>query len=170
MSEESEGSDKGSEAPNDELKRLRDEADFYRSILFRRGILAEDGRVVADVAGPTGFVRTGVDPTSLIEMDPESINDLNSRYIQIIDSSGDVQNILRKDIEKQVAKSIEAISRLAENAATTAGSIAKKVGGNPFELEEITVGLTITAAAGVILASFGGDTNLELKFTRRKGS
>lgn len=170
MSEESEGSDKGSEAPNDELKRLRDEANFYRSILFRRGILTEDGQVVADVPGPTGFVRMGPDPVSILEIDPNDIDELNSRYIQILNNSGEVRNVLRKDIEKQVAKSIESISRLAENAVTTTGSIAKKIGGDPFELEEITVGLTISAEADIVFASFGGDTNLELRFVRRRSS
>lgn len=100
-------------------------------------------------------------PASTIEPD---------RYLQIIDSRGEIVNVSIEKIKERLAQVVASIEDVAERAAAAGKNIANKVSKAPFDLEEITVGLSIKVEAGLVVVGVGGDVNLELKFVRAKGA
>lgn len=91
-------------------------------------------------------------------------------YMQIVGSRGEIVNISIKEIEKRLTQVIQSIGNMAQGFAASGVNIAKKIGGAPFELDQITVGISIKLEAGLIVVGVGGDSNLELKFVRTRPS
>jgi hypothetical protein len=91
-------------------------------------------------------------------------------YIQVLSARGEIVNISTEKLKQRLADIVRSIDTVAQTAANAGRSIASKVSNSPFELDEITVGLTIGVKAGAVVVGVGGDVNLALKFVRMKGA